>query len=87
MFMFRHDVKNGIDERNEQPEEAIENNSDANEYVVTTLQSITKSIEKIAMLMKKVAPVLICESCNIEAKNQNGLTMHIKAKHTETKTN
>ena len=52
---------------------------------MTTLQSITKSIEKIAMLMKKVAPVLKYE--NFEAKNQNGLTMHIKAKHTETKTN
>ena len=41
MCMFRHDFDNGIDERNEQPEEAIGNNNDANEYVVTTLQSIT----------------------------------------------
>ena len=31
MCMFRHDVENGIDERNEQPEEAIEDNSDAND--------------------------------------------------------
>ena len=52
---------------------------------MTILKSIRKSIEKITLLMKKVAPLLQCESCNFEAKNQNGLTMHIKAKHTETK--
>ena len=35
MGMFRHEVEDGIDEINEEPEEAIKDNSDDNEYVVT----------------------------------------------------
>ena len=52
-----------------------------------SLESNTKSLEKVAILLKKVVPILKCEQCEFEARNQNGLTMHMKAKHTETKAN
>ena len=85
MCMFRHDVEGDSDD--ESAESGTNQSDVSSENIVPSLEQITKSLEKVAILLKKVVPILKCEQCEFEARNQNGLTMHMKAKHTETKAN
>ena len=45
------------------------------------LKKIQEAVEKFDVLLKKCS--LRCDQCDFEAKNQNGLNMHVKSKHTE----
>ena len=47
-----------------------------------SLEKVQKSIEKVSALLEQVCPKLKCQQCEFEAKNQNGLNMHVKSKHT-----
>ena len=85
MCMFRHNAEGDSDDESE--ESGTNQNDVSSENIVPSLEQITKSLEKVAILLKKVVPILKCEQCEFEARNQNGLTMHMKAKHTETKAN
>ena len=44
------------------------------------IERVQVAIETFDNLIKKSS--LICKDCEFEAKNVNGLNMHIKAKHT-----
>ena len=82
MCMYRHDLENESDEEND---DVDNENDEKNENIVPSLESITNSLERVAVILKKVVPILKYEQCEFEARNQNGLTMHVKAKQTETK--
>ena len=45
------------------------------------LKKIQEAVDKFEVMLKKCS--LKCDDCDFEARNQNGLTMHIKAKHTK----
>ena len=69
MCMYRHkDTDSG--ESDEDDDEESEN------------EKVKKSLEKVAVLLQQVVPNFKCQKCDFEAKNQNGLNMHVKSKHT-----
>ena len=85
MCMFRHkDSESG--ESDESDEDDDEDEEDENEQDVDnlkpSLEKVKKSLEKVAVLLQQVVPNFKCQHCDFEAKNQNGLNMHVKAKHT-----
>ena len=45
------------------------------------LEKVQEAVEKFDLLLKKNS--LICKEFDFEARNQNGLNMHVKAKHTK----
>ena len=47
-----------------------------------SLRKVEEAMEKVNQLLKKSTNNLICDECDFEAKNMNGLNMHKKAKHT-----
>ena len=48
-----------------------------------SLKKVEEAMNKVNNLMKMQASRLKCDQCDFEAKNNNGLTMHQKAKHTD----
>ena len=68
---------------NEEEKEEIKDDDKLNvENITPNLTTIKKSIEKVGVLIKEVTtPKVKCHHCDFEAKNPNGLTMHLKAKH------
>ena len=89
MCMYRH-VKENDEESDEDEANDVDNDDDNDvnpDDIAPCLENIKKSLEKVAILLKEVVPILKCEDCGFEAKNQNGLTMHVKAKHPQTKAN
>ena len=47
-----------------------------------SLRKVEEAMEKVNDLLKKKSDNLVCDVCEFEAKNANGLNMHKKAKHT-----
>ena len=81
MCMYSH----GRDNIEETENESIHEEDDAvDESSIEDLKPVIKrvqeAIETFDNLIKK--STLICKDCEFEAKNLNGLNMHIKAKHT-----
>ena len=80
LCMYKHEVSDDSDNEDDEGDESgDEENLDK---FKPSLEGIQKSLEKVAILLKQVVPNFKCNHCEFEAKNQNGLTMHIKAKHT-----
>ena len=54
---------------------------------ITDLEPILKKVEeamnKINLLLQRQTSQLKCDLCEFEARNENGLTMHKKAKNTD----
>ena len=48
-----------------------------------SLKKVEEAMKKVNDLMKKKAASLQCDECDFEARNNNGLTMHKKSKHTD----
>ena len=74
------------DEHNEDGNNQDENNED--EYLFK-VKDIEPSLRKVEQAMDKIQQLLMpeqtsklkCDKCDFEAKNNNGLNMHNKAKH------
>ena len=81
MCMYRHkDTDSG--ESDEDDDEESENENEPDVQLKPSLEKVKKSLEKVAVLLQQVVPNFKCQKCDFEAKNQNGLNMHVKAKHT-----
>ena len=80
MCMYKHEVNN--DNENEDDEEDESDDEENLEEVKPSIEGVRKSLEKVAALLKQVVPNFKCNHCEFEAKNQNGLNMHMKSKHT-----
>ena len=80
--MFRHKVDEDNDqceaEESDVDESDVENKSD---NLKPSLDKVKQTIEKVSALLEKVCPILECNNCEFEAKDKNGLNVHIKAKH------
>ena len=46
------------------------------------MDKVVEAFEKLSVNLKKHFGPLKCDSCEFEARNENGLTMHKRAKHT-----
>ena len=85
--MFRHDQHfQDCDENNEEEEnDASECEDQINgtvrlSEIEPVLLKVESAMEKVNELLK--SSKLKCDKCDFTARNQNGLNMHIKAKHT-----
>ena len=52
------------------------------EELKPVLGKLEEAFEKLSISLKKHFGPLRCDMCDFDAKNQNGLTMHKRAKHT-----
>ena len=92
--MFRHDehfqVNEEVNEDDNEEEEQGGKNENAKQIEDDSvrLSEIEPVLLKVEKAMKKVSELLNgsklkCDKCDFTAKNQNGLKMHMKAKHTD----
>ena len=81
MCMYTHDDE---DESDDESDNDDGNSDDDVEKLEPVLEKVNKAVERCDNLMDKCS--LKCKLCEFEAKDKNGLTMHVKAKHT-TKAN
>ena len=78
MCMYRHESL----EEDESESEEDENDDEVKaENLTPSLDKVNNLIEKVSALLEQVFPVLKCNQCDFEAKDKNGLNMHVKAKH------
>ena len=82
MCMFVHENRDVSDSEESDSDE----NEDEDENVIQ-IQDLEPCLAKVEEAMKKVQVLLLppsklkCNKCEFEAKNSNGLNMHMKAKH------
>ena len=88
--MFKHDEHFQNNEEESDGENEIDENECDEIYDLDTvrLSDIEPVLAKVEIAMKKANDLLKgaklnCENCDFVAKNQNGLNMHKKAKHTD----
>ena len=88
--MFKHDEHFQNNEEESDDENEIDENECEEIYDLDTvrLSDIEPVLAKVEIAMKKANDLLKgaklnCENCDFVAKNQNGLNMHKKAKHTD----
>ena len=84
--MFRHENHFHDTEENTEEDNEEETENDENCDIVR-ISEIEPVISRVESAMKKVSELLKvnklkCDKCDFIAKNQNGLNMHSKAKHT-----
>ena len=84
MCMFRHDeVEESDDEDESDDDEEVDNDMEEDEESIKELKPVLKKIQeavdKFEVMLKKCS--LKCDHYEFEARNTNGLTMHMKAKH------
>ena len=84
MCMFQHGDKDETDEEDSEEDstEDDESEEESTSDLEPSLEKVKKSIEKVSALLELACPNVKCQLCEFEAKNQNGLNMHVKAKHT-----
>ena len=87
LCMYKHEERDEDDDEDESEDESdMDEDEDENQKAVEnlkpSLEKVKEALEKVTNILKKVSPTLKCNICDFEAKNQNGLTMHNKAKHT-----
>ena len=82
MCMYRHDdAKEESDDEDESESSDDEEEDESLEELKPVLKKIQEAVDKFEVMLKKCS--LKCDDCDFEARNQNGLSMHIKAKHTK----
>ena len=83
MCMFQHDEKDDASDGESEKDTSEEDESEEETSdIEPCLEKVQKSIEIVSALLEQVCPKLKCQQCEFEAKNQNGLNMHMKSKHT-----
>ena len=80
LCMFRHVEKH--DDESETEDDSSSDDEETVKSLQPTLDKVKHWIEKETALLGHVCPPYKCDHCDFEAKNQNGLNMHSKAKHT-----
>ena len=86
LCMFRHEGKNEDDEESDSDSDSNDTDDDDMEVDVEeikpVLEKLEEAFEKLSVNLKKHFGPLRCDVCDFEARNENGLTMHKRAKHT-----
>ena len=86
LCMFRHEGRNGDEEESDDESDNEDTDDDTMEVDVEEIKPVLEKLEeafkKLSVNLKKYFGPLRCDSCDFEAKNENGLTMHKRAKHT-----
>ena len=79
-----------MDEPDEEDDERdVDRNDNDEENIITindiepSLKKVEEAMDKVNILLQKQTFALKCDTCDFEARNVNGLTMHKKAKHTD----
>ena len=86
--MFRHNQHfQDVEEENDEGENDVYECEEEIDDTVK-LSEIEPVLSKVESAMEKVSELLKCnnlkyDKCDFTAKNQNGLNMHIKAKHAD----
>lgn len=74
-----------IDDDDEDDDGSVSENEDDDEIsgdaLKPIIEKVNKALERFDSLLQK--SVLKCKVCDFEAKNKNGLNMHLKSKHTK----
>ena len=86
LCMFKHEDNNDDDDDEDSESESDDDDDESEkpiEELKPSIEKVKEALEKVNLLLKKVSPKLKCDVCDFEAKNENGLTMHVKAKHTK----
>ena len=87
MCMYKHEEcdesdAGSDDENDDENEDADSDDEEVSvDKLVPILEKVQEAVEKFDLLLKKNS--LMCKECDFEARNQNGLNMHVKAKHTK----
>ena len=78
--MYKHKNRNG-DEESDGDGDDNSINVDVEE-IKPVLEKLEEAFEKLSVNLKKHFGPLKCDKCEFEARNENRLTMHKRAKHT-----
>ena len=81
LCMFRHEECDDEDDSENENDSEEDEDEESVEDLKPMLKKIQEAVEKFDVLLKKCS--LRCDQCDFEAKNQNGLNMHVKSKHTK----
>ena len=85
MCMFKPDESESDADDSEDENDEKDEEEDEDKVTVEDLRPILKkvqeAVEKFDSMLKECS--LRCNQCEFEAKNQNGLNMHVKSKHTK----
>ena len=81
LCMYKHDMK---EEENEDDAESDNEDDGALENICVedirpVLEKFKKTVENFEVILQKCS--VKCKQCDFEAKDSNGLNMHVKAKH------
>ena len=83
---FLHPSNNTAEKDESDDEDDVDKNDD-NIITINDIEPCLKKVEeamdKVNVLLQKQTSILKCDTCDFEARNVNGLTMHKKAKHTD----
>ena len=83
--MFQHVVSRDIDDESDEDSEDGDSDESLNlhdidlENIKPVLEKFKQAVDNFELLLNKYS--LKCKNCEFEAKDMNGLTMHMKAKH------
>ena len=85
LCMFRHEERNDNEESDEEESddesdtEGDSNDKESVNVLIPVLEKFKEAVEKFDDLLQKCS--LKCKQCDFEAKDKNGLGMHMKSKH------
>ena len=86
LCMYKHEDQ--IDDDDDESEDDSDSEDESTEINVEELKPVLgkleETFEKLSVSLKKHFGPLKCDMCEFEAKKQNGLTMHKRAKHATT---
>ena len=80
LCMYQHDKDDEEDEDDNGENDDDEEETSTADTLKPVLEKVQDALDKFEIVMQKNS--LKCDQCDFEAKNKNGLTMHLKAKHT-----
>ena len=87
MYKHEFDKNEEEDDDSESDDSSDDSDDDGSEEIDVeelkpVLGKLEEAFEKLSISLKKHFGPLKCDLCEFEGKNQNGLTMHKRAKHT-----
>ena len=77
--MFRHDQESDAESSDDDSDEDKDKDEGYVKDLIPILEKFKVAVEKFDVLLQKWG--LKCKQCDFEAKDANGLVMHVKSKH------
>ena len=87
LCMYKHEDRNDEEDENDEESDSDCDDDDDSvnvdvEGIKPVLEKLEEAFEKLSVNLTKHFGPLKCDQCEFEARNENGLTMHKRAKHT-----